>query len=1083
MPPGKKMKIVDKYILRQLIVGFLLVLSCLTMLVWLTQSLRMIDMIVSKGVGVGVFIEMTLLVLPNFMQILMPLALFAVVLFTFIRMQSDKELMVLKAVGMSPAQLMRPVLKMAAVLTLIGYLLSFIITPWATTTVREMRWKIQNNLSHVLLQEGQFNTFKKGMMIYIRERLPDGAIKGILAYEIKNNKKSVLIADEGTLYQTPDGLEILFGHGVRQEYNPQNQDFSVLKFDKYTITLNDARHSGSSRVPSVRELPFTYLLTVPKDKAIDAASWRKYKVEAFKRLTQPLYNFVFALLALVGVLTGYYNRRGQSGRVNFVVGAALLIQVFALMFENLSGKNLWAIFLMLLNIGIPVWIILRIFQKEKGPILKHFIFFVCLILCGQVWAGSKVDVSAFNKEQPIDFEADHISYDQHQQIMTASGNVILKQNGILFQTNEITYNQEKDLVYIPGEAQMILPDGNSSIVRDIRLKAHGDEVETGKGQMEMADGTHLWANRIIRKNKGTENELKDAFYTPCDMCEAKSPLWQLHASSVEQDDESHMMRFWNTRLEVKDIPVLYFPYFQMPDYTVKRQTGFLTPTFGTNTALKAHIKTPYFVNIAPNQNLTITPVVSFVRNPLGMMDYSALFTQGKVNLKSSYTVDEEHKKQGHINSSFEYDPNSSWRLTGGYNRSLTDTYFRRYGVLQEDTSQSFLTSHLTAEYYGNRLQAATTFYNFQSLQDGVSSREIPVVLPVFNARYTSLPLTEAGGVLFSDVNGAFINDRTHFKSNRVSLTQGIQLPYRTRFGLNTELSGTVRTDGYSVDTGRNGIGFGRTDNSYFAGRIFPQAVLKLSYPLIQKSSEYIQVLEPIVMFVAGPNGSNSDKIPNVDSTVFDFDDSNLFSPNRYVGYDKVESGSRVKYGIQWTLYQVGKKRSIQALFGQSARFTNEAELDDAMGYVHRLSSYVGRLRLNYEYLTLAYRFRFAQDNLEPQKNDVSVEVGSQPLRVGVEYLFQDAFVMKNINYAPKKEISLYARSRLTKNWSAEGRYRYNLLKENKGALETYGVLRYDNECTAVELVGSKSYTHDRNYHGDTSVMIRVYLKTLGGFGQ
>ena len=82
------MKITDKYILRQLIVGFLLVLSCLTMLVWLTQSLRMIDMIVSKGVGVWIFIEMTLLVLPNFMQILMPLALFAVVMFTFIRMHS-----------------------------------------------------------------------------------------------------------------------------------------------------------------------------------------------------------------------------------------------------------------------------------------------------------------------------------------------------------------------------------------------------------------------------------------------------------------------------------------------------------------------------------------------------------------------------------------------------------------------------------------------------------------------------------------------------------------------------------------------------------------------------------------------------------------------------------------------------------------------------------------------------------------------------------------------------------------------------------------------------------------------------------
>lgn len=1077
------MKIVDKYILRQLIVGFLLVLSCLTMLVWLTQSLRMIDMIVSKGVGVAVFIEMTLLVLPNFMQILMPLALFAVVMFTFIRMQSDKELMVLKAVGMSSTQLMKPVLKMAVFLMIIGYFLSFVIIPWSTTAVREMRWKIQNNLSHVLLQEGQFNSFKRGMMVYIRSRLPDGAIRGILAYEIKDGKKSVLIADEGTLYQTPDGLEILFGQGVRQEYHPQTQQFSVLKFDKYTITLNDQARSGSSRVPGVRELPFMYLLTVPKDKVIDPATWRKYKVEAFKRLTQPLYNIVFALLALVGVLTGYYNRRGQSGRINFVVGAALLIQVFALMFENASGKNLWAMVLMLLNIVVPIWVIRRIFRKEKGPALKRLVFLICFLLSSQTWAMAKLDTSAFSNDQPIDFEADNVSYDQHEQIMTASGNVVLKQNGILFQTDKITYNQEKDLIYIPGEAKMILPDGTSSMVKDIQIKAHGEEVETGKGQMDMIDGTHLWANHIVRQNKGTEHILKDAFYTPCDMCEGESPLWQLHASSVEQDDESHMMRFWNALIEVKDIPVFYFPYFQTPDYTVKRKTGFLTPSFGSGSALKTHIKTPFFVDVAPNQNLTITPMISFTRNPLGMVDYQGLFSKGKVNLKSSYTVDNEHQNQGHIQSDFEYDIDSSWRVTGGYNRSITDTYFRRFNVLGVDQTQSYLTSHLTGEYYGHRLQGAATFYNFQSLQSGVSSKEIPVILPVLNMHYTTLPFTDNGGVMFSDINTALINNREHFKSNRLSLTQGIQLPYRTSFGLMTEVLGTVRMDGYSVDTGKNGIGYGTKDDSYFTGRIFPQAVLKLSYPMIQKNQQYSQILEPIVMMVAAPNGSNSEKIPNVDSTVFDFDDANLFSSNRYVGYDKVESGSRMNYGVQWTLFKNGVERSIQALIGQSIRLRDHSELDDAMGYEGRFSSYVGRLRLNYDYFTLAYRFRVASDNLEAQKNDITLEVGSSPLRVGIDYVFQDSFKMKDTYSSEKKEISVYVRSRLSKNWSAEGRYRYNFLKPYRGALETHGVLRYDNECTAVEIVGSKSYTFDRNYKGGTSINVRLFLKTLGGIGQ
>ena len=230
------MKIVDKYILRQLVVGFTLILVSLTILIWLTQSLKMIDMIVTKGVSVWIFLKMTFLVMPYFLQILMPLALFAVTLFTFIRMQSDKELMVLKAVGMSAKQMMRPVLMVAGVLTCLGYILIFFVIPWSIGEIREMKWKIQHNLSHVLLQEGQFNSFGKGKMVYVRERLPDGGVKGVLAYEIKDGKKTVLVADSGNLFQTSEGLDILFGKGVRQEFDPKTKNYSILKHSHKALT-------------------------------------------------------------------------------------------------------------------------------------------------------------------------------------------------------------------------------------------------------------------------------------------------------------------------------------------------------------------------------------------------------------------------------------------------------------------------------------------------------------------------------------------------------------------------------------------------------------------------------------------------------------------------------------------------------------------------------------------------------------------------------------------------------------------------------------------------------------------------------
>ena len=156
------MKIVDKYIFRQTLIGFLTILVSLTILIWLTQSLRMIDMIVTKGVSVWVFLKMTFLVLPNFLQILSPLALFAVALFVFIRMQADKELIVLKAVGMSAKQLVHPLLILGIFLVAFGYVLTLELIPYSYSQMRQMRWEIQNDLSHLLLQEGQ-----KEVMLYV----------------------------------------------------------------------------------------------------------------------------------------------------------------------------------------------------------------------------------------------------------------------------------------------------------------------------------------------------------------------------------------------------------------------------------------------------------------------------------------------------------------------------------------------------------------------------------------------------------------------------------------------------------------------------------------------------------------------------------------------------------------------------------------------------------------------------------------------------------------------------------------------------------------------------------------------------
>ena len=141
------MKILTTYILKQLAISFLLILLGMTTLVWLTQSLRMIDMIVTKGIPVSMFLEMTLLVLPNFIQILSPIALFAVILFIFSRMQADKEIMVMQAIGMSNKSIMKPAFILAIILTGVGYLLTLNIIPASHRELGELKWRVRNDLS------------------------------------------------------------------------------------------------------------------------------------------------------------------------------------------------------------------------------------------------------------------------------------------------------------------------------------------------------------------------------------------------------------------------------------------------------------------------------------------------------------------------------------------------------------------------------------------------------------------------------------------------------------------------------------------------------------------------------------------------------------------------------------------------------------------------------------------------------------------------------------------------------------------------------------------------------------------------
>ncbi len=1077
------MKTVNTYIFKQTLIGFLAILISLTTLIWLTQSLRMIDMIVTKGVSVGIFLKMTLLVLPNFLQILSPLALFGVVLFVFIRMQADKELIVLKAVGMSSKQLLKPLQFLAFLLIIGGYFLTLYIIPKSFNERKEIRWQIQNNLSHLLLQEGQFTSFKNGSTLYIRERENSGKVRGILAYEMKDDKKSTLIAREGSMMQTPEGISLTFNNGIRQEYTPQTQQFSILKFDKYTMLFSDKAGKSKHKMDP-REMTLKQLIQVTPEMIPDAPLYRKCKVEAFKRLTQPLYNLLFLWLAAFGVLHGFYNRRGQSKQINAIIFCALLLQSFSLAFENIAVRNLWGIILMASNLFIPLIVLYFVLIKErKMGFISLSVFLAVIGLASPSFAVPKINLDHINPKAPIDFEADHMSYDAHKNIITATGNVILRQDQLKIKTDKILYNKEKDEVLVPHKTQLSLADGTQSTVENMTLSPKQSKAEANSITNQFTDGSLLSAEKM-HTSDGNIIILQEATYTPCHVCQGEAPLWQIGAKKITQDFTDHTLSFNHMFLDIMDFPILYFPYFQIPDMTIKRKTGFLAPAIRHTREMGLAIETPFFVNLAQNQNLLFTPEISFNHLPLGIIDYSGRFTKGIVNLQLSGTKDNDSAKQGHIKTNFEYDTTENLRLSGQYFRTINDTYFRRYTIPNVDDSESFLRSHLTAEYFGTRFYTQAKAWHFQSLVNGVNSESIPIVIPTVDSNYTTAPLTDSGLIAFTKINAAMYNTRTHLKSNRLSGIQGFELPYTTGFGLVTKTRASVRLDGYALNINRDTLVSTRNQqDSFNKGRFSPIASTKISYPLGMYTESTTQIFEPIVMLIASPNSKNSSEIPNIDSSIFDFDDTNLFSENRFAGYDRIEYGNRVNYGFQWTAYHnENRTRSFSFLFGQVYRLHANDELSDVMGYSNHLSDYVGHVQMNYQYMNLSYRFRLDQKNFSKRKNDVGFQVGNDPLRLGINYLYQASYVLDDKYYDEEDEIRFNASSQLTKNWQTSGYYRYNL-KKHGGPIEYGWQLRYDNECTAVSMNVSKSYARDRNYKGSTSIVFKLLLKTLGGLGE
>lgn len=347
---------IARYILRQLTVGMIFVSAALVAVLWLSQSLRLIEMIVSKGLSALTFLHMTLLLMPSFLVIILPIALFAVVMFTYNKLTADRELVVMRAAGLSNGALARPALILALLIMVLSYALTLWGIPVTVQKFREMQWSLKNEVTGILLQEGSFNRFGDGLTIYVRSRSNDGELLGLLVHDKRNAEKPVtLMAEKGALVYTENGPRVLLINGNRQQLPRGTGQLSTLYFDSYTVELAQATGSGNDRFRDARELSLAELLAA-KQAVMGQVDYRRAKVELHQRLTSPLFSLGFALIALVALLRSDFDRRGQTMPILKGIGVMLAVQAAGLGSINLATSNLSLTPLIYVVAAMPVFL-------------------------------------------------------------------------------------------------------------------------------------------------------------------------------------------------------------------------------------------------------------------------------------------------------------------------------------------------------------------------------------------------------------------------------------------------------------------------------------------------------------------------------------------------------------------------------------------------------------------------------------------------------------------------------------------------------------------------------------------------------
>ncbi|MFC2966546.1 LPS-assembly protein LptD [Acidimangrovimonas pyrenivorans] len=693
-------------------------------------------------------------------------------------------------------------------------------------------------------------------------------------------------------------------------------------------------------------------------------------------------------------------------------------------------------------------------------------------LGGSLGASPAAAQSADAAAPPATLVADSVKVGTDRNLI-ADGHVEVLYQGTRMTASRVVYDRTGDRLTIDGPIR--ITDANGTVLRADSAELSRD-LRNGllrSARMVLDQQLQLAARQITRVD-GRYSELSRTVVSSCEVCAGHPrPLWEIRAARVVYDQQERQIYFSNATLRLGGVPVFYLPRLRMPDPTLKRATGFLTPKFRNTSLLGAGVRLPYFIAIGDHRDLTLTPYLSNSRTTTLGLRYRQAFVNGRITATGALGRDDilPGETRGYLFA------DGSFALRDGYTLSFNletvsdAAYLLDYGLPSKDRLQSDIELSRTRrdQYISTRLLA------FRSLRAGEDNATLPGPVAVYTQIRRFRPALIGGQAQLSfqgfGLARRATSDPTNTGKARDMTRASVKLDWRrnwvTRPGIVVSAIAQARGDIYAIAQDPNWA-----DS---IGRIAPAAALELRWPWVKAGRNGAsQVIEPVIQLILAPKSVSA--APNEDSTLVEFDEGNLWALNRFAGYDAIEQGPRANVGLRWTR-QSADGWNLGVVAGRVFRAVDKAQFSTGSGLGGAKSNWLTAVQLKTPNgLSLIGRALF-DNNFSVTKNEVRLGWAGDRLNFGTSYVWLVPDPTEN-RLTKTAEWALDADWNFRGNWTGSVAWRYDF--EAERATSAGLNLNWRNECLSVDLSLSRRFTSSTSVSATTDFGLSVDLIGISG---